>query len=564
MDLTKDRFLAIAPVNGLGNRMRAICSYKVLADYLKVPLLIYWHKTEGFDDTPIEKLVKTDKLNATFIKESEWQRCRENSKHIDKLVAGVYEKDIASADTSVEDSTAHIENVNNIMSGSFKSYSVMTSNSFCIPFFGNSSGSEYTKYKYDFWKAYLNEIKSLEPSDEVLAACGQTLSEFDADTIGIHIRRGDATSRDNPNCYHYGIHPKYIDLEVGKLIKKNSKLKVFLATDSVDTHQKLKAKYKDKIISYDKSFVESKFNSEKPGQFDAMVEVYLLSKTTKLYTTRWSTFSELARGMGKLPSEVISVSPGSTTSLRNLPKHTGVSLLTCCMNRNENLKKSLETWLKVPEIDEIIIVDWGSSVPVWKLIPKETNGKKIKLVSAPDETKWILSRAFNLGASFATRQNLLKLDADIMLSPDVIKDNKLTDHNFFHGTWKTAKDLNEESLNGQLYCKTADFWKVNGYHEGIVTYGWDDDDLYGRLIGAGLTEEYMTSEHIYHIPTSHKKRIESQDEFKGKDASLEIIRESIQTNRKWCLENPWGPSKRLINYDVQKIDEYVYVCFPKR
>ncbi|MBI1171868.1 hypothetical protein GC209_10730 [bacterium] len=44
--------------------------------------------------------------------------------------------------------------------------------------------------------------------------------------------------------------------------------------------------------------------------------------------------------------------------------HPGISIVTCCMNRNDNLKKAIPSWLANPEISEIIIVDWSSDHPV--------------------------------------------------------------------------------------------------------------------------------------------------------------------------------------------------------
>lgn len=560
MDYHCGKFLAVAPVNGLGNRIRALCSYKVLADFLKVPLFIYWHKTKGFDDTPLENLIDIKNLNANLLKQNEWERIRENSKHIDNLVSGVYEHDIATADSSVKCEVSHSDIVSQIVSGVFPRLSVKTSNNFLVSFFQDRPNEEYTRYKYNFWKAYTNVVQSLVPSKDIIKLVEHTMASFNEHTIGIHVRRGDATSRDNPNCYHYGIHPKYIDTEVSKLLSKDSNLNIFLATDSEEVSVKLKTKYKDKIILYNKDFVESKFNSEKEGQMDAMAEMYLLSKTKKLYSTKWSTYSETARYMGNISSETITLSLGNTKSMRCLPKRDGISIITCCMNRNENLEKSLKSWLAVPDVDEIIIVDWGSKVPVWQLIPKVTNGKKIKLISTPSENKWILSRAFNLAASFVTKSNMLKLDADIILSQDFFKNYKLTGQNFFHGTWRTAKNINEESLNGQLYCKTNDFWAVNGYHEGITTYGWDDDDLYGRLKQINKIENFLGSEHISHLLTPDAKRLESQPEFDGKSANLQLLRDSTQANRVWCIDNPWGKHKSSINWKVELIDTYVYVC----
>lgn len=560
MNFQDKKFLAIAPVNGLGNRLRALCSYKVLADFLKLPLYIYWHKTKGFDDTKLKELIDVENLNAKFLNQDEWEEIRKNSRRIDCLVSGVYERDITTADSSVDYSGDKSEIISKIMSGDFSRLSVQTSNNFLISFFQDFSNEEYTKYKYDFWKVYAEVVRSLVLSNEIVNLAKKTLSSFNENIIGVHVRRGDATSRDNPNCYNYGIHPKYIDKEVGKLIRKDSTLKLFLATDSEEVYEKLKSKYKDKIITYDKTFVESEFNSEKSGQIDAMVEMYLLSKTKKLYATQWSTFSEFAKTMGNVETDTIRCSLGNTKSLRSLPKREGISIVSCCMNRNDNLSKSLESWINVPEVDEIIIVDWGSKIPVWQLIPKNTNGKKIKLVSAPDEKTWILSHAFNLAASFVTKKNILKLDADIILSSEFFKNYYLNGDNFYHGTWTTAKNTNDESLNGQLYCKTKDFWDVKGYHEGITTYGWDDDDLYERIKNLGRDENFLSSEFVKHLYTPDTKRLESQPEFEGKTANLDLLRESTEKNRVWCLDNPWGSESKNINWKVELIDSYVYVC----
>ena len=47
------------------------------------------------------------------------------------------------------------------------------------------------------------------------------------------------------------------------------------------------------------------------------------------------------------------------------PKKQGVSLISCCMDRNENLYHSLNTWDKIHNLDEIIIVDWSSKKSVY-------------------------------------------------------------------------------------------------------------------------------------------------------------------------------------------------------
>ena len=42
----------------------------------------------------------------------------------------------------------------------------------------------------------------------------------------------------------------------------------------------------------------------------------------------------------------------------------GISLVTCAMNRTQNLLRALPSWLANPEISEIVVVDWSSDMPV--------------------------------------------------------------------------------------------------------------------------------------------------------------------------------------------------------
>ena len=59
------------------------------------------------------------------------------------------------------------------------------------------------------------------------------------------------------------------------------------------------------------------------------------------------------------------------------PKKQGVSLISCCMDRNENLYHSLNTWDKIHNLDEIIIVDWSSKKSVYEHILKRKDLNKI-------------------------------------------------------------------------------------------------------------------------------------------------------------------------------------------
>ncbi len=184
----------------------------------------------------------------------------------------------------------------------------------------------------------------------------------------------------------------------------------------------------------------------------------------------------------------------------------GVSLVTCCMNRNENLKKSLRTWLRHNEISEIIIVDWSSSTPVLEdLSSSGLLDKKIKVIRVRDRPRWILTYAFNIGFSFARHKKILKVDADINLHNDFFKKNPLSDSNFIAGDW-TKAEKGQEYINGFFFTHKDALAKIKGFNEYLTTYGWDDDDIYTRLSNLGLSRKVVNTSTIYHLEHSDQER----------------------------------------------------------
>jgi len=271
----------------------------------------------------------------------------------------------------------------------------------------------------------------------------------------------------------------------------------------------------------------------------------------------------------------------------------GCSLVTCAMNRTDNLLLAIKSWGELDEVSEIIVLDWSSEVPIqYSDLSRNCPSKDIKLIRVENQPKWILSHAFNLGASFVQYDKLLKLDADILLSSNFLSEHFLSDSSFYRGNWKIARDENELHLNGQLYCKTKDFWRVNGYHEGIVTYGWDDSDIYNRLSATGLTGLDFNYDLIKHIESSHEERHRHQDicdlsdllepdtsdlSDKDKADALEIANqlkfisppetgESVrlffetQRNRIWAELNPWLPTSKRKSWDIVKEFKNFYIC----
>lgn len=224
----------------------------------------------------------------------------------------------------------------------------------------------------------------------------------------------------------------------------------------------------------------------------------------------------------------------------------GVSLVTCCMNRSENLLKSLRTWLEHTEISQIIIVDWASEVPVRDTIIRAgIHDYRILVVRVNNQSSWILSRAFNLGFRFADYDKILKTDADVMIKPNFFEQNPLLPGTFVSGDWRLA-DKGQEHINGFFYVRRQDLFNVNGFNEYITTYGWDDDDLYNRLMQEdALSRVRIKAGSVYHIPHEDSQRGSSQDAANALEEAKQHLYTKIIANRHISSMFSWNKYKQL-------------------
>jgi hypothetical protein len=185
----------------------------------------------------------------------------------------------------------------------------------------------------------------------------------------------------------------------------------------------------------------------------------------------------------------------------------GITLVTCCMNRNDNLMRALPSWLALAEIAEILIVDWSSERPVAEdLAMAGMTDSRIRVLRVEGEPRWVLSYAFNLGFRAATFDTILKADADILLSDDFFARNRLAPGSLIAGNWRDAAP-DQAHVNGFFLVERASLAKVGGFNEHITTYGWDDDDLYARLVIAGVRRLNVAPGTIHHLPHSDAERL---------------------------------------------------------
>lgn len=242
----------------------------------------------------------------------------------------------------------------------------------------------------------------------------------------------------------------------------------------------------------------------------------------------------------------------------------GVSFVTVSMNREQNLLRALPTWLET-EVDEIVIVDWSSKENLAEKLMK-FNDPRVIVVQIKDEERWILTHAFNVGLKVACREKIYKLDSDIIISKNFITENKIYENEFIRGFWKTAVDAGDESqkyVNGTFGAFNNSLKKIGYYDERIMTYGWDDSDIYYRLVNLeGLVGKYIRYRSIVHQEQEQDERLKYQKFNKNKKFldKFEITElENSKNKFKSYFQDLWGSQYPQQDYELLLVNEQFLV-----
>jgi hypothetical protein len=235
----------------------------------------------------------------------------------------------------------------------------------------------------------------------------------------------------------------------------------------------------------------------------------------------------------------------------------GKSIFSVCMNRNTHLEITLPTWIAANP-NEIVIVDWGSKVPIKPIIDKYNTSGIIKLIRVENVDKWVLTKSFNLAARFTSYKNILKLDCDSILDATFFNYHNINENIFFAGNWTKARNDNEKHTNGIVYMRREDFFKIGGYNEYITTYGYDDCDLYKRL-EKHARRLIINLDTIKHFEHTYNERTENQVVIQKLDVEIEKNR-LISELYKWDEISSQSESEIFSKFEVIKFSDSYYNC----
>ena len=180
-----------------------------------------------------------------------------------------------------------------------------------------------------------------------------------------------------------------------------------------------------------------------------------------------------------------------------------ISLVVPVMNRSDRVVDCLSTWIDQKEVNEILIVDWSSTIPIKtdESLFSITKHEKTKIVRVNDEKSFMsMSYSLNVGVRETTQDHILKCDIDYKLTnPELLSifSREQNKNHFFCGTIPNKWDF-----HGFAFFRKEDALKIKGYNEKILGWGWDDEDFYRRMEKIGLERVVIMNieEFIYHIP----------------------------------------------------------------
>ena len=486
--ISSNRVICVRVRNGLANRLRTLNSFYNFAEDNNFELRVLWGKGAGWSDEEFYDLFQETKLK--FINEKEYEEFSKDRFNLDKVV---YKNEKNPAE--------YVHEIDKKLIVDFiKNNSFCYSGDSCIEYMLDSLWHNYGKYEF---------IKSLKFRSEIQSKIESISKSFNKNTIGIHIRRGDAVTSPWRDKFSVSDDESFIN-KMNEEIENNPDCNFFLSTDCIKTNNYFIRKFPNLLWNEDKKFFENIDHSEsKPGQKYALVDMILLSKTKKIIGSNWSSFSYISSKINKTPLIIAKKQVSK--------KEETISLICAVKNRTDMLKISIQSWVIYKNIKEYIIVDWSSDEDISFLSKIDD---RIKVIRVENEKNFSLTKSYNLAIKNSVGDLIIKMDSDYIFNPyyNFFERYKIQKKEFLTGNWKDYNLDNDMGflryLNGFLYIHRENLIKTDCYNELMQNYGYDDCDLYTRLNKIGLERGYLSHAEpcIIHMPHSDSIRSANYNE----------------------------------------------------
>ena len=267
--------LVVAPISGLGNRMRVVASlHRLLREKkLDAKVQIAWQKANDFGATFDEIFERTAAFENYQLSIINYQLKYAPASKQNLLLPLLWRK--ACGFKELRNFCAQgIDDLPRLSAMHSRLY-VSTCYAFC-----------------DYANADLRQC--FRPLPRLLERIDAMAMEFAPKTIGVHVRRGDNVEA--------GTHSPLALFEqrIDSLLDDGWE-RVFLATDSDDVRSHFAQRYGDRLLTLRPNLQRSR----REGIEDAVVDLYCLSRTGRILGSYYSSYSGAAAELGDLELEII-------------------------------------------------------------------------------------------------------------------------------------------------------------------------------------------------------------------------------------------------------------------
>lgn len=275
--------LVLIPVGGLANRMKAIDSAVALAKDAQKELRIIWFKDRGLN-CRFDELFQPLMLPGVEVQETSWfdlliyDRPRKKNFRLPRLFQRL-----------LFDQCIYEEEATRLFYKGFDFRSWVAGRrvyiASCVYFHPQVAG-----------KRLFSIFRPIEPLQQKI---NEGCSRFGEHTLGVHIRRTDNVA---------SISQSPTELFIARMkqeIGQHEDTVFYLATDSEEDKKQLKERFGEHIVASprkaDRSSVE--------GMQDALVELYILSRTGRILGSMQSSYSETAAQISGITCELLKKQP---------------------------------------------------------------------------------------------------------------------------------------------------------------------------------------------------------------------------------------------------------------
>lgn len=270
--------ITLVPVGGLANRMKAIDAASALAHKAGAQLRIIWFKDKGLN-CRFDELFKPLQLKNVTLKEATWidklvyDRPRRKNFHLPRL----FQRILFDACIYEDKATQLFYNKFDFLSWAREKDCYIAS---CVYFYPQSIRPLFSIF---------------QPIDNIQERIKDITNRFTPNTIGIHIRRTDNIASINQSPTELFIERIKMEME------KDNQCLFYLATDSEEEKARLKNLFGKHVIISPRAADRNSI----AGMQDALTELYILSRTKKIFGSMKSSYSETAAQITNINCELL-------------------------------------------------------------------------------------------------------------------------------------------------------------------------------------------------------------------------------------------------------------------